>query len=216
MAMLMKTYSGNEICLENPNANSIELVDIAWGLAGERRFGNQSPVFVSVAQHSVLVGAIAAHLFELDAASDRVAAYFSGWLAGLLHDAHEAYIGDMTRPFKHAVESLSTQAGHTLRRISGRLDAAIFAKFGMDMDIMAAPLLKQADDMALCLEAEHWCHWDISDWKEAQDCNVPWLKNYMRQAPLASTDACRHYAQCFSAVRRRDRVALQTLIRNYE
>lgn len=195
MAMLMKTYSGKLINLEAPQAESICMSDISWGLSCERRFGNQSPVFISVAQHSVLVGAIAARLFETRLAMPD--AYILGWKAGLLHDAHEAYIGDMTRPFKHAVCSISPQAFQTLKRIAQQLDNVIFKALGMNADIMAHELIHQADNMALCLEAEHWCRWDITGWEEKQDCSGLGLESYMRFPPLSAATAFNDYWLCW-------------------
>jgi hypothetical protein len=75
----------------NPNPDEIHIMDVAQGLSHVCRFAGQVKVFYSVAQHSVLVSKL------LD---DRTA------LWGLLHDASEAYLHDLTRPLKHAMDAL--------------------------------------------------------------------------------------------------------------
>ena len=76
-----------------PSADEVRLEDIARGLANTCRFGGQTPVFYSVAQHSVLV----ANLVH-SATGDRNMA-----LLALHHDSAEAYLGDIPRPLKRGM-----------------------------------------------------------------------------------------------------------------
>ncbi len=79
-----------DICLE----------DIAHSLAHICRFNGHCRSFYSVAEHSVWVSRVAAHGLLDKRGHSR---------AGLLHDAHEAYTGDMLAPLQWA--------------LAGRLDA---------------------------------------------------------------------------------------------
>ena len=79
------TYTGNMFYSLDPRPEEICLEDIAHGLAHQCRFNGMTSAFYSIAQHSVFVS----HLAD------------SEWaLSGLLHDAAEAYLGDIIAPLK--------------------------------------------------------------------------------------------------------------------
>lgn len=85
---LMTTQSGVQVDLEHPEKTEIRIKDIAHSLARLCRFNGHTINCYSVAQHSVLVSEIVASThreFAIDA---------------LLHDAHEAYLGDLCGPIK--------------------------------------------------------------------------------------------------------------------
>lgn len=90
----MKTYiltaSGKRIDPSSPSADDIELTDIAAGLSRVNRFGGFTRDPYTVAEHSVLVAQIAASIDGSTAALRY----------GLLHDASEAYLGDIINPLK--------------------------------------------------------------------------------------------------------------------
>lgn len=82
------TYSGGRFYPFDPDPADVSLTDIAAGLAHQCRFSGHCLHFYSVALHSIYVST------ELEARSPRVQLY------GLLHDAAEAYMGDLARPIK--------------------------------------------------------------------------------------------------------------------
>jgi len=73
--------------------NAPDIREIAHALAQINRFTGHCKRPYSVAEHSILVADIAA----------REGASTSAQLAALLHDAHEAYTGDVSSPAKWAV-----------------------------------------------------------------------------------------------------------------
>lgn len=80
----------------------------------------------------------------------------------LLHDAHEAYTGDIVAPMKR-VESLHA----AIAEIEERLQRAIHVALNVPWpDEDEAHLIKQADTLASIVEAHHLlpsrgAHWDI-------------------------------------------------------
>lgn len=81
----ISTKSGRRLYVQNPTIAQIDIEDIAHGLAHQCRFNGQTSNFYSVAQHSVIVASILPPELKL---------------AGLLHDASGAYLGDIVQPLK--------------------------------------------------------------------------------------------------------------------
>lgn len=90
MKGIINTYSGIEFNLLNPTSEMINITDIAKGLAYKGHFGGQTPYYFSIAQHSTLVY----NLLNKQCNDKKLL------LLALLHDASEAYIGDMLSPIK--------------------------------------------------------------------------------------------------------------------
>lgn len=86
MSTWIRTYTGKKFDFSNIKHEMITLEDIAHVLSRICRYGNHIPAFYSVAQHSVLV-------------SQKCKP--ENALIGLLHDATEAYMGDVVRPLKN-------------------------------------------------------------------------------------------------------------------
>lgn len=76
-----------------PRVSDIAPTDIAMALSRICRYGGHVGHFLSVARHSLWV---AERLIEVG--EEGLA------LTGLLHDAAEAYIGDLVRPLKHGTD----------------------------------------------------------------------------------------------------------------
>jgi 5'-deoxynucleotidase YfbR-like HD superfamily hydrolase len=66
-------------------------------------------------------------------------------LCALLHDASEAYLGDLPHPLKHR-----SRLGRLYREIEEPLQAAILARFGLPADTPA--IVKRIDRAALAAE----------------------------------------------------------------
>lgn len=86
----MQTYAGVQFWPLDPRPEEIVWQDIASALSKMCRFGGHTHTFYSVAEHCVLMSR-----WIEDKTGDRKLA-----LAALLHDAAEAYVGDMVRPLK--------------------------------------------------------------------------------------------------------------------
>jgi 5'-deoxynucleotidase YfbR-like HD superfamily hydrolase len=134
--------SGRRLDLLDPSPMDIEIEDIAHGLARVARWNGQTvgEHAFSVAQHSVVVEEIVAHV-QPDVEPR--------WrLAALLHDASEYVIGDMISPFKAAL-------GVDYRTFEDRLESAIHVRFGLPAKTppQVKTLIKQADRACAFFEA---------------------------------------------------------------
>ena len=135
-------HSGSWLDLLAPHINDFTIEDIAHGLALQCRYAGQCRDFYSVAEHSMLV----CDLVQEDP------------LAALLHDAAEAFLGDVTRPLKQMLPDY--------RRIEAEMQKAIFERFEVDPQSNSA--IKKADLRVLAAEqsqvmpigTDEWAHRD--------------------------------------------------------
>lgn len=99
----MQTYTGRLIDLSRFSDEDVRLPDIAHALSVINRFTGHSKVPYSVAQHSVMVSRLT---------PDEHA------LCGLLHDASEAYLGDVATPLKNMLPGYRELEEHVQRTIA--------------------------------------------------------------------------------------------------
>lgn len=137
-----RMLSGRRLDLLNPSPLDIEISDIAHGLARVARWNGQTHGnhAFSVAQHCVLVEALALH-FEPSLPRQ--------WrLAALLHDGPEYVVGDMISPFKAAM-------GLDYKEFENRILEAVHVRFGLPKQIPdeITALIKRADKASAYLEA---------------------------------------------------------------
>lgn len=109
----VSTHSGTKFYPMDPRPEDIHLEDIAYGLSNTVRFGGQTDRFLSVAEHSILV---AYKVIEGGIHDYNVV------LWALLHDAAEAYIGDMPRPLKRMIPEFETIERGIITAIARRFD----------------------------------------------------------------------------------------------
>lgn len=109
--------SGRVVSLSNPDPSTIDIRDIACSLSRLNRFCGATMLPLNVADHSLNV----VRFMSMKKAPPAML------MLGLLHDAHEAYIGDITTPMRKVIMA---HAGTDLvLNIADRLDAAIMKAF---------------------------------------------------------------------------------------
>ncbi|MFC7325914.1 hypothetical protein ACFQMF_15205 [Halorubrum rutilum] len=133
---VVETYTGGGFDLYAPDPTDVQLEDIAAGLAHTCRFGGHCRDFYSVAHHSLHVSS------ELSDATPRLQ------LLGLLHDAGEAYLGDIPRPLKVEHDVFERIESEILDAVWTSLDIAPPTEEEWEQ-VMAA------DDRLLAYEATH-------------------------------------------------------------
>lgn len=135
--MKLVTPTGRMIDPANPRVSDICIQDIAFALAKEERFDGNTYVPYSVAQHSC-------HVADL-LASDYFQCSYRLVRAGLLHDAPEAYLGDIVSPIKRLLPDY--------QRLEFLWTEVIFAAFGVDADLCHCAAVKRADNTIFLCEA---------------------------------------------------------------
>lgn len=154
----VQLHSGFCVDLMAPDFTALTLTDLATGLSRLPRFnGATRGRPYSVAQHSILVADILKgqrhNLHTLR--------------AGLLHDAHEAVMGDIATPVKAA---LGREAVH---QVETRLAIALFVRFGLGPLLVHHWAIHDADQIALQTERRDLLTRSAWPWPEAQHEPIP-------------------------------------------
>ena len=174
----LETFSGEKFYLFYPEKSKVCLVDIAHALSQLCRYNGHTSHFYSVAEHSIHV---AQHL-EDEGFSPEIA------LAGLMHDAAEAYVGDIISPIKAQFPVLESMEQKIQNEILKQLCPDI-----LDVHKHYKTLISKIDKnivnderKALMLKTQH--KW-IFNGAEALNCPIPcWT----------SDDACQRFHTRFT------------------
>ena len=140
----IQTFTGQKFWPLDPRHEDVNVLDLAHQLSNVCRYGGATREFYSVAQHCVLVSRYVPRRFA------RVA---------LLHDAAEAWIGDMVRPLKYQPEMTEFRAAED------RIERAVFEAFGVAVSAEAKHAVKAIDDRIIIdeiggLMADPPAYWD--------------------------------------------------------
>jgi 5'-deoxynucleotidase YfbR-like HD superfamily hydrolase len=173
----LQTVSSRWVNPFDPDPEQLDAGDIARALANQCRFGGHCRVFYSVAQHSVIVSEL------VEQRGGDVEDVF----AALMHDAGEAYLGDMPHPLKHR-----SALGAAFKEAEAHLERALRERFRIKPDV---PAIKPADRALLATErrvfsAETW-HWPELEGVEPLDIEL---------TAWSPDEAARAFAERFAAL----------------
>jgi uncharacterized protein len=174
MKPFLNTFSNRRVNTLDIKPEDIRVVDIAHGLALCNRFAGHTRYPISVAYHSIWVSTLVD-----DSVSYEVP------MAALLHDASEAYLGDVTKWLKGTPEMLP------YREAEDRATKTILSVFGCEHGLTED--VSAADKTMVCWEAEQGIEgffdhlmppgyapvvgdirdclnvfWEVVDWKQAE------------------------------------------------
>ena len=154
------TFSGLKVTPLKPTPEMFNIEDIAHSLAQQCRFTGHTHGFMSVAQHSIMVS--------------ETAPKNSLW--GLLHDASEAFIGDLASPTKY-----NSPLGIEYRIVEDHLMRAICQQFRLHPCIPGE--VERADLAILTAEARDFMpSLELTDsrtlWGGASQEQKAWVAGY--------------------------------------
>lgn len=163
----IRLLGGTYLDLLNPQPDQFTLSDIAGALSKICRFGGQVPLFYSVAEHCVHAANIAIE----DGHDSKTCA------AVLMHDAAEAFLGDIVKPLKVMLPEYA--------ELERRMEEVIGAKFGIDW-IAAKDVICEIDRAMLIAERKTLFIPDGVKWHGEDEARVvevyfrgwlPWVGN---------------------------------------
>jgi hypothetical protein len=126
----IRTYTGRLFNFVDPTNNVIDIIDIAHGLSNICRFAGHVYTNLTVAQHSVWCS------YNV---KDQNCA-----LAALMHDAHEAYVGDCPTPLKMLLPDYKV--------VEDRVQGWVLDHFGLPKKL--PPCVKEVDQLAYIHERD--------------------------------------------------------------
>lgn len=122
------TFTKRTLDLASPRAEDVDVWDVAHALSLLCRYGGHAPHFYSVAEHSLLVEELAGDLGVWSAAER---------LSFLMHDAQEAYLGDVVAPLKALLPDY--------RQLEEQWASAVREKFDLPWDERVRTKVAEAD-----------------------------------------------------------------------
>jgi len=144
IAPVSQTATGGHFNYEDPVASDINIEDIAHSLANQCRFNGHTKVFYSVAEHSVLCYH---YLNELkNEHDDKVKISAKTLMFALMHDAAEAVISDIPKPFKMRLPDFD--------KLEDKYLEAILDCLELDLEDADRALVTQADRYMVMKEAK--------------------------------------------------------------
>lgn len=132
-----QSYSGERYWSLDPLPEEVHLVDIVQGLVNAARYRGQTKFFYPVLTHCVLVSrAVEQRALEkgwsFQASKDAA-------FEGLLHDASEAFLGDVARPLKRM------RTMREYRNVEAKWEHAINNAFNIQPTKQTTKLVKEVD-----------------------------------------------------------------------
>ena len=190
----IQVATGRIVDVDTIEAWQITIEDIAHSLSNLCRFTGHTKSFYSVAEHSVLASKNVQQFLPKAEEWDSPIEYEAGVRAAqkmaLLHDAHEAYVGDIARPMRGKFRGLV--------EYKNRIDEQIYMRFGLAMSQRWAKDIGEAvaavDAALLSTEKE-----------KVLSVNVPWPGELAKPldihiAMLLPHDAKAHFLCCFKSL----------------
>lgn len=151
-SLYIQTFTGKKFYYFNPNTEAVDILDIATALSRTCRFSGMSREFYSVAEHSYHCSYLVPPELALEA---------------LLHDASEAYTGDLPKPLKRGIAKV-------IEPLEDEILSMIFDKW--DLEFPFPPEIKKVDMQMLYWERHAIMGSPDNQWEDLKGLN-PDIRN---------------------------------------
>lgn len=190
----LETVSGRFIDLVNPNPADIVIEDIGWSLSRLARFNGHTIQVLpySVGQHSICVGLEVIEILKAlnPKVTDQELARMA--LLGLLHDASEAYTGDVSGPLKKIPEFRPM-----IKKLENTIQDAIYYALGIDAPSHEDELIiKQGDLIAQRIEAYNFMPSRGLNWTNMPEVSIIKLQQF--EMPVPSVQVYKEFMEMFN------------------
>lgn len=185
--MTIETVSGKFVDPVDPDPKTIDINDIAWSLSRIARFAGHTITSIpyTVGQHSIFV----AKMIYDDRNDSDLALY------GLLHDAAEAYIGDIPSP----VKKIDFFKEH-INRIESNLMLAVYDAVEInpiDFGKTKQFIVKEYDKKAQKIEAHAFMSSRGKNWTGFDKINVNLIEYQSFSQPKPALDVYQEFLDMF-------------------
>lgn len=155
-------YTGTRFYTFDPRPADVRIDDIAHSLSLQCRYNGNCKRFYSVAEHSCLLADYVEHTPPWPRTGvpndTNFAARARDALTALMHDAAEAYIGDLIRPVKHRMPEF--------KQLESLIEHCVFPVYGLDP--VLPPWMKDLDSRILCDERRQVMLTQTNEWSTDQ------------------------------------------------
>ena len=197
---LLETVTGQLIDIKNPDAATINIEDISWGLSRMPRFCGQTVTAIpyNVAQHSLFVANEVENIINQEWSKNLTSCEMKDKndiiLKALLHDAAEAYTGDLPSPVKHLPELRPV-----IISIEANLMNAIYTSLGISaLSEYEEEVIKRADRIAQKIEAHAFMPSRGRHWENLPTVSLERLQQFSR--PLDSLTSYKLFIDKFNSL----------------
>lgn len=194
-----ETLSGKQLNLDNPNADDIDLLDVASGLAQICRYSGQVWPFYSVAEHAfhcyqLCLADIRRTVRQHECRLDWLIAALQFAFSVLNHDDAEAFVGDM----RHDIKRRRGMAGYRL--LEDRVQDACCRRFDVANFASVRRAVKRYDRQVAKAEANVMFHSRGQDWDDFADVPLVHVDFFRWQPEFARREFLRAFFECKASI----------------
>jgi 5'-deoxynucleotidase YfbR-like HD superfamily hydrolase len=190
----LETVTGKFVDLVDPDPADICIEDIAWSLSRLARFNGHTiqALPYSVAQHSIVVAYEAMRLLKEESPSMSEIGLARIARLALLHDASEAYTGDVSGPLKKVPEFRPI-----IKKLEHVIQEAIYEALGlMHPSPEEERIIKYSDLIAQRIEAYNFMVSRGQNWSNMPEVSIVKLQEF--EPPVPSIQAYQQFLDTYN------------------